>query len=80
MGVVSKNWSGTAPEADITEAYLQADSKLLVAKGFMGMGECHILHLLWLHSWLSHAPLGSCPVPVLVTAAQRATIAFGNST
>lgn len=39
MGVVSSNWSGRSPEADITEAYLQADSKLLVAKGFMGMGE-----------------------------------------
>jgi hypothetical protein len=39
MDVVSKNWAGRAPEADITEAYLQADSKLLVAKGFMGMGE-----------------------------------------
>lgn len=39
MGVVAKNWSGRAPEADITEAYVQADSKLLVAKGFMGMGE-----------------------------------------
>jgi hypothetical protein len=39
MGVVSSKWSGKAPEADITEAYLQADSQLLVAKGFMGMGE-----------------------------------------
>jgi len=36
---LSREWSGTSPEADVTEAYLQADSKLLVAKGFMGMGE-----------------------------------------
>lgn len=38
QSVVNSNWSGSSPEADITEAYLQADSKLLVAKGFMGMG------------------------------------------
>lgn len=38
-GVISPQWGGSSPEADITEAYLQADSKLLVAKGFMGMGE-----------------------------------------
>jgi hypothetical protein len=36
---VSKAWGASGPEGDITEAYLQADAQLLVAKGFMGMGE-----------------------------------------
>eukprot|EP00878_Enallax_costatus_P003009 GHUV01003207.1.p1 GENE.GHUV01003207.1~~GHUV01003207.1.p1 ORF type:complete len:401 (+),score=115.71 GHUV01003207.1:173-1204(+) len=37
---VAKHWrGGAAPEASLTEAYLQADKQLLVSKGFMGLGE-----------------------------------------
>jgi protein phosphatase 1K len=37
---VAKQWQGgAAPEAALTEAYLQSDKQLLVSKGFMGLGE-----------------------------------------
>lgn len=37
--VVQQHWGQGSPEADITEAYLEADKQLLVSTGFMGMGE-----------------------------------------
>jgi hypothetical protein len=39
-GVVTGAWrGGSAPQAAITGAYLEADKQLLVSKGFLGLGE-----------------------------------------
>eukprot|EP00879_Flechtneria_rotunda_P002088 GHRR01002268.1.p1 GENE.GHRR01002268.1~~GHRR01002268.1.p1 ORF type:complete len:343 (+),score=133.07 GHRR01002268.1:96-1124(+) len=40
FSVVAEHWQGgNAPEAAVTDAYIQADKQLLVSKGFMGLGE-----------------------------------------